>query len=160
MMSSLAPFHAYGGFVVEHGCVWSFDGNCVLRGVRRDIAMDVHDARGRRVLFMRYSLDARDRIEVRSGSGRRLGTLHERSIEDGKRRPLLEVAPLHLIPGDVTIVRVAPRRPRRVATIQRTWDDRNERRLLYSVTYESRSVDADERALVLALAMNSAPSHQ
>lgn len=168
--SSIAPLHAYGGFVVEHhkagGCdVWSFDGSWVFRASARPwtrgcIGSDLRDGRGRPVLFLSHSAAAAERVEVRSGSGRRLGAMQERSshetrrieIEDGRGRAILEVNPIHLTPSDFAIARLPPRRARRVATVQRTWDERSEERVLYRVTYESRTLDADERALVLAVA--------
>ena len=129
----------------------------------RAFEVDVVDESGRPVLHIshppRWILQ---RIEVRSGSGRLLGTLEQcftwidkkLVVRDAAGQPRFSMVSSLLTPWDFGFTRTPPRSGRRVAEIRKVWGGITRELFTdadaFSLSYESRSLEPEERALLLA----------
>lgn len=164
-MSSLARLLGYGGFYLfgapdRSACdVLSFAGDRVFRASRfrarfgRGVTAFA-DGAGRALVDVTRSTRSERRMVVRSASGRQVGAFEERSlverrleIERADRHVLFGVTPFQLVTGDYAVTRAAVMK--RVAMVQTVWDYSG----VSSLVYESQSLSADERGLLLAVAV-------
>jgi len=129
----------------------------------RTFRIDVTDMTGRVVLrILHHPRLFLQRIEVYTGHGRMLGsfeqcfTWFDKKLvvngPDGRARFTMDS--WLLTPWDFAFKRAAPRRPRRVAMIRKNWSGLGRELFTdadtFRLDFESRSLDADERALLLA----------
>lgn len=135
-------------------------------------AIDVFDNAGRTILSLIHPAAwLMQRLEVRSGSGRLLGMFEEcfslftkqLVMKDPFGRLKLTMDSRALTPWDFTFSRTRPRTPRRVAHIQKyfgggsVWEGLGRELFTdadtFRIDFESRSLDAEERALLLAASL-------
>lgn len=133
-------------------------------------AIDVFDNAGRTILSLIHPAAwLMRRLEVRSGSGRLLGMFEEcfslftkqLVMKDPFGGLKLTMESRALTPWDFTFSRTRPRTPRRVAHIQKYfgggWEGLGRELFTdadtFRIDFESRSLDAEERALLLAASL-------